>query len=244
MSVASRVKTSAIALSFFALCNFAAWAQFTTNPPPIQPDGITIAIQNGKLTAIGGAVYSPGYKVANWYLPYGYAPVTGIPAATGGGVMVCTLGSVSQPITIDTLGTASITTDNTKRVQLAVYSNGSWGRPWTLLASTGDITMGAAAASLSGAALGTVPQGPAWFCLNTESATAVFRSQTAITQVVGPALIGSTSLSMVVGAASTAGISISQTYGTWPASFNSSAAWTEVTTNIVPWIAFKISATL
>lgn len=182
----------------------------------------------------------PGFVTGNWYWPLRIGPAN-TPAASGGNLIPCVPGEVGQTATINTLGASSTTTDNGKHLQIAIYNAGSWGRPSTLVVATSDITMGAVAGVLNGAASAQLAAGAYWFCSNTDSATAVFRSISGANNTAGGAMVGSANQSNITGATPVTSVSIAGTYGTWP-TFTSSTSWTDITTVIMPLLAFKIAS--
>ena len=185
----------------------------------------------------------PGFVTNNWYVPFASLATAGTPVTPGAGKIVCAYGTVGYPVTLNTLGIVVTTTDNTKRFQLGIYSNGSWGRPSTLLANTADITLSASTGAYTGAVSVSIQDGGAWFCINTESTVAVFVSLATATNNVMSSLLGSATQTTVGSqSASITGISVAQSYGSWPASFGSGQGWTEIATAITPYIQFKVAS--
>jgi hypothetical protein len=182
----------------------------------------------------------PGYVAGKYYNPFLYGLVTGAAITPGANKITCNYGYVARALTISELAAAVVTDDAGKKWQLAVYSTGVWGRPAALLASTADIVL-AGAANVSAAAAGQVG-GPLWFCINTESTVATWRSVSSGNSPMTTAFLGSTTLSQLISTTTITGITIAQTYGTWPATFGSTASWAESTQLTVPWIAFKVGS--
>ena len=60
--------------------------------------------------------------------------------------MVCSYGAVMQAITLNALGSRITTLHAGGNVQFAIYNNGSWGRPSTLVAATASVTAAACGA--------------------------------------------------------------------------------------------------
>lgn len=177
---------------------------------------------------------NPGYILDKYYLPEGVgAPGTG--AAPTANKVTCSLGHLGgvSRFTINSLSANVTTTDGAGHVQLALYSNGSWGRPAIPLLTSGDISTGSSPATLTGSSVQIQP-GNYWSCLNTDSATAVFAAQGGNLS----SLLGAASASAAVAGPTNSGVSTSQTYGTWP-EFTSSTSWTVNTTVISPIIAYR-----
>jgi hypothetical protein len=184
----------------------------------------------------------PGFVANNWYQPYGYPAPAGSPLTPGANKIVCGYGTLWYPVTLSAIGANVVTNDAGKRFQFAIYSDGAWGRPSALVTSTPDITL-AGTGVVNGAVSQAIPAGGYWFCENTESASAVITTGAGGTAGVSyTATIGSASQTSIIGATiGLTGISVAQTYGTWPASFASSQSWTEVQTAIVPILVIKVA---
>ena len=174
--------------------------------------------------AAGAAVWTalepsdhPGYIVSNWALPFGYTSTT-----TGSALAVnairCYPGFIKQRISINTLATR-VVANAAGNVQLAVYRNNpSTGRPTgTALASTASMST-AAAGIVQSAAATQFEIGLYWFCANTDTAALTFTSQVAGTFGLMGQIIGSATAGNVLGSGSGSllGISVTQTFGTWP----------------------------
>jgi hypothetical protein len=197
--------------------------------------------------AVGAAVWDqsgpsihPGYISGKWYYPGGYGTLAATSVTPGANSIVCSFGGPYEKIILSNLGIGITTTDNAKRFQLAVYTNGAWGRPSKLLASTGDFTMTGTGSFSAAVSSPVMEQGAAWWCLNTESTTAVFRALSAGAQSWVPSLVGSTTLAGAVGVTTLTGVSAAQTYGTWPATFTAGSSWTDVLANTPPAIGFQV----
>lgn len=182
----------------------------------------------------------PGYIVGKYYNPFLYGLVTGAAITPGANKITCNFGYVARVLTISELAAAVTIDDVGKKWQLAVYSTGVWGRPAALLANTADIVL-AGIANVSAAAAGQI-SGPLWFCINTESTVAAWRSVTSGNSPISTAFLGSTTLSQLISTTTITGITLAQTYGTWPATFGSTAAWADSTQLTVPWVAFKVGS--
>jgi len=221
-----------LALSL-ALLAFGAGAQTIGGYPPVATNASPGLVRNTH----------PGYIANNWYISQTFETSAGTPLTPGANKIVCTFGILSYPVTLNSLGITVTTTDSTKRFQLGIYSTGSWGRPANLLVSTGDITLSASTGPINGAVSASLSDGPVWFCLNTESTVAVFTAVGFSANTIMSGFLGSASQATVGSINNSAtGVTIAQTYGTWPASFNSGTGWTEVASSIAPWVTFKVAS--
>ena len=187
-------------------------------------------------------IFHPGYEVNNWYVPAWYGQAAASPAANGQNTVNCSFGSVLQTLTISTLGARIQTANSGTNLQLAVYNNGSWGRPGTLVVATGNISTTSTGA-VNAAASASLPAGNYWFCSNADNAVVAISSQG--TAALGPAqaLVGTaTQGSAGTGPAALAtGISVAQAFNTWP-TFASNTAWADVVSAIAPIINFKVAS--
>lgn len=187
-------------------------------------------------------VFFPGYVVNNWYSPYLYNTNATTPVAGGANVAFCSYGAVFSSITISQLGSRVTTSSAGGNVQFAVYANGSWGRPSTLIVATGNITT-AAAAVVNAAVTKSLSAGNYWWCQNADNATVVMSSQgtsvwtgaTSYLGAIGQGSVGTGPASPIPG------ISIAQTFGAWP-TWTSGTAWAEVSAASAPMVAFKVNS--
>jgi len=181
----------------------------------------------------------PGYIVNNWYSPVGYNAAAATPVLNGANSVTCSFGIVPQSVTASTLGGRITTLAAGGNVQFAVYTNGAWGRPSTLVAATGNIST-AAAGAVNGVASAPLPAGNYWFCQNADNATVVLTAQGGSTAspYVGSAAQGSAGTGPAL---PILGVSTAQTFGTWP-SFTSGTVWGEITTAIAPYLLFKVAS--
>ncbi len=186
----------------------------------------------------------PAYQVGVWDQLGGLGPA-GTAVAPGANLAICYPASVNDVATLSDLGTTVTTLDAAGSFQLAIYNNGSWGRPSTLLGATGDLST-AATGNVSGA---TDPDPKLlsgliyWRCFNTNSATAIWRSTSTTAAAMNPfaRLLGSTSLGNVASGTIVSAVSVAQAYGAWPA-WTISTPWGDVTTVIAPFIVGKIGS--
>jgi hypothetical protein len=174
--------------------------------------------------AVGAAVWNalepsdfPGYIVGNWVAPFGYTST-----ATSGALAVNTLrcypGYIKQRVSISSLG-GRVVANAAGNVQFAIYrANLATGRPTgTPAASTASMST-AAAGTISSAASAQFEQGLYWFCANTDTAALTFTTQMSGTSGIMGQIIGSAAQGSVFGSGSGSltGVSLAQTFGTWP----------------------------
>lgn len=219
-----------VAIAAF-LWSFAAAAQNLVLIPPSAAPGIPGL----------GPLPHPGYVVNNWYVPWPGMAVPGSGWANPGANKVsCSFGSVLQTLTISNLGVDITTLSGGGNIQLAIYNNGSWGRPSTLVIATASITT-AATGQLSAAAAVQLPVGGYWFCSNMDNATAIIVAYSGI-QGMAQAQLGGTPQGHIINASTgTTGVVVAQTFGTWPA-FTSGTAWSDINTATSPDIAFEVNS--
>lgn len=180
----------------------------------------------------------PGFLIGNWYVPWPGATVAAAPASPGANKITCSFGVILQAISIDLLGAVIAAASAGGNLQLAIYTNGSWGRPATLVASTPNITT-TSTGSVSGAAAASLSPGGYWFCDNFDNGTATVTSQ-AVVAGIPASTVGSTTLARVITTSTNAnGVTIAQTFGTWP-NFTSGTVWADTTTLIAPSVAFRV----
>jgi len=187
----------------------------------------------------GDSSFHPGFIVGNYYWPRFTTGLSAASSAPGANVVTCFPGQVDLGVTIDTLA-GRVATANAGNVQIAVYSNGAYGRPETKLVSTASMST-ASAAGVSSAASLQMPAGLYWFCTNVDNAVAAMVSFGVSTSVygLGPVLIGSATLANIANTTFLSGIRTAQTFGTWP-NFTSGTVWTDVLTASTPLVVFKV----
>ena len=118
------------------------------------------------------------YVVNNWYLPLAMRSQRPARPQRAPIPWSVDMALLMQAITLNALGSRITTLHAGGNVQFAIYNNGSWGRPSTLVAATASITT-AAAGTVSAAIAAPIPPGSYWFCQNTDDATAVLAAQAA-----------------------------------------------------------------
>jgi hypothetical protein len=177
-------------------------------------------------TLMGPASDHPGYIAGNWYVPAGYT-LTSSGATPAINSIRAYPGLIRGRITISNLGSRVITNVAASNAQLAIYANNpATGRPTGVaLASTASLSC-AAASTISGAVSVQLEPGLYWFCGNVDTATLTFTVQDTSTSGIMGSTIGSATQGNAFGTGSGSldGLSVNQTFGTWPdltsASFN------------------------
>lgn len=186
-------------------------------------------------------IFHPGFVAGNWYLPAFYTALAATPAVNGANTVNCSFGSLLRPATISAIGNRITTASAGGNVQFAIYDNGSWGRPGNLLVATGNVST-TSTGVVNGSAAISLPAGNFWWCQNSDNGTVALQSQATGSGNTAQSYLGAAAQTNA-GAGpgvNTTGIAFSQTFGTWP-TFTSSTSWTEIQTNIAPYIAFRVS---
>lgn len=185
----------------------------------------------------------PGYLASGWY-PFGFGTTAGTPLVPGANVAHCYPFSIKKtPLTTAALAITVSTTDAAGHAQVAIYSNGSWGRPSAPIVATGDIAT-TGGPPLSGAAVARLlPDVPLWACENTDSATVKFISFSATTPLSErSSVLGSATIANAMGnSANITGITVAQTYGTWP-TWTSGTAWADDITAVTPRLGMQVGS--
>lgn len=195
---------------------------------------------NGTTCTLGATecpIGFPNYQASTWYIPEmpGLAVQFGAVQATS--TVYCGPGFLPA-MTISALSADVTTLKAAGNVQLAIFSNGSWNRPGTLLGNTGSITTGstgAVSAALAGGNL-ALTGGMYWLCDQmdaTAGGTSTLRAITGNSSLLGPTLMGSATLANVMSGTFFSAVTTPGTFNAW-ASFISGTTWTELTTNVAP----------
>jgi hypothetical protein len=154
------------------------------------------------------------YAANRWYLPFG---VTG--AGTGGALNAANAiylfpGFIVQKCTLSALGCRISGTPAVGNIQLAVYANGSAMRPTgNALASTASISTNSANTSINAAVSVQLDVGWYWFGANIDNTTATINT---VSNALAPGIIGAATQSNILNNGAGWGISVAQTFGTWP----------------------------
>jgi hypothetical protein len=183
-----------------------------------------------------------GPVVGNWYIPIGCGSI-GAGTAPGANSIRLKLVYFPVQITIDTLGLNISTLGAAANVQAAIYAhNPTTGRPTgTALVSTASMSTAATGVVNSAASLQLGP-GFYWTATNTDSVGAVFRADSAATFTFMSMFLGSaTQLTDLGSSVGLGGLSVAQTFNTWPDL--TSASFTELTTSTaVPIVQYKVAS--
>ena len=164
--------------------------------------------------ALRTAVLGVLYAANRWYTPFG---VDG--AGTGGALGAASTiylfpGLIAQKCTLNALGCHISGTAAVGNIQLAVYANSSAMRPTgTALASTASISTNSANTGVNAAVSVQLDAGWYWFAANGDNTTATFNT---VTSSLAPGLIGAASQNAGLFNGTAYGLSVAQTFGTWP----------------------------
>lgn len=161
-------------------------------------------------TAVQGVIY-----VANrWYLPLGTNDISN-GSAPGANVISLAPGFIAQKCTISALGTRLSTLSAAGNFQHAIYANSTAMRPTgTALASTASIST-AATGSLNAAVSVQLDMGWYWFATNFDNATAAANTMNSASSNLA-SVIGSTSQQNELVSSAFTGLTVAQTFNTWP----------------------------
>lgn len=223
----------------------------TSSPAIVAGTGISVSGSwpNQTITATASVEPpSPGISSSRWYLPFGMLPASGTyPTQNAINLIRCAPASFMRKVTILSVATRVHTLESGKKLQFALYTNGTNNRPDALIAASGDLSLsavGTVAADLS-AAKEVGPGGAnggqnLWVCSNTDSLNASLQPVNT-TQGLGPAMIGTENVANTLQLPGTAQhvshITTAGTFGTWGSL--SSATWAYVTTPRMPIMAYK-----
>lgn len=179
----------------------------------------------------------PTYLTSNWYV----GQVTGYPNVAAGATLALTTAYcvpfwVDQAIHVDHLGVNVTTVSSGGNFQVAIYNSGSWGRPSTLVLSSGNLstTTGTQVSSSALTSTALSAQTPYWWCAQADNTTAKYTAyntgQSAMSSSV--AMIGGSTLARALSASTniadvstTSGVT---SFGVWP-TWTSGTTWTEST---------------
>ena len=180
----------------------------------------------------------PGYVANNWYVPlWSQTPQGSGWLNPTAGRVVCSPGAIAQTMTISNIG-AVVGTLGAGNAQYAVYNNGAWGRPSTLVMASPSVSTGAVGGAFASVTQQLTP-GNYWWCQNMDNTTAIVATYGIVTSTM-QAMVGGPNIGNAISTASaSSGIFVAQSFGAWP-DFNSGTAWTAAITSIVPAIAFKV----
>jgi hypothetical protein len=181
------------------------------------------------------------YIANNWYTPSGVMALTA-GSIPGSGSIRLFPGIIKQQITINALGVKVSTLSNGGNVQAAIYANNSatmrpTGNPLVSSASMSTTTAVAVNAAVS------LQLGPGlyWFASNSDNATSICTalagSALNITSILGTSTQGN----LLGNSAALGGLSVSQTFGTWPDL--TSGSFSDVSgTSSIPIVVFKVAS--
>lgn len=195
-------------------------------------------VPTGPITA---AQDFPGYIVGNWYVPPQIPQLASGSNPTAGSIRLYP-GYIKQQVTINSLGVRINTLAAGGNVQLAIYANNpATGRPTgTALASTASITTAAAGNFNSAVSVQLMP-GLYWFAANCDNATAVFESISNLSPSATYLIGSSTQNISLQGSTGITGLSVAQTFGTWP-DLTAASFGEVIASNTFPIVQFKIAS--
>lgn len=192
----------------------------------------------GKLITNASVSDMPDYVAGNWYLPYIIVATSNGQAPGAGSIRLVPM-YLKSKLTINNLGVNITTASAGGNVQAAIYANNpATGRPTgTALVTTGNMATDATGAVSSTVNIQLNP-GLYWFATNSDNSTVTYISNGS-TSPYQSIMIGSTSLSNTAGMLS--GLSVTQTFGTWPNL--TSASFTELSTSQrIPLVFFRVGS--
>jgi hypothetical protein len=201
----------------------------------------------GDCTTIAGAVAATCYQhqpqvVNNWYAGGAkFAAQFGSNSATAANTIRCYPDFFNGPATISSLG-FKIGTTNAGNIQAAIYANNATTmRPTgTVLGSTASMSTTVSTEVNASVSIVLTGNPIIWFCSNLDNATATTTGLNPLLAMMA-ALLGSSSQGNVGnGANLTAGVSVAQTFNTWPDL--TSGSFTEITGALMPVVKYKIGS--
>lgn len=189
--------------------------------------------------------FQPGYVAAQWMGLQSQGGIAAAGAAMVAGSFYCAPFHVQARVTISAMAFRVTTISAAANAQLGLFNNlatANGYRPGTQLdsnAHTANISVGSAA-SVNGA-LGAneqVEPGVYWACFQPPDATVRVAVIPTNTLSAYQSLVGSQTAANITNAATVLGVSATGVAGTW-ADFASNQPWTEVTTGLIPVMAFE-----
>jgi hypothetical protein len=230
-----------------ALAAILAWSSTTLAQSSIGPILLQqrqtgsggISVQDIANYTTSGTI--PDYQPNNWYLPINLA-ATGAGTNPSAGSIRLYPEFIPIALTINNLGVRVTTLSAGGNIQAAIYKNNpTTGRPTgTPLVSTASMST-ASVASVSATAALSLQPGLYWFATNCDNATATFGSFGSTSMMAGW-MVGSASQSSdFSGATGLMGLTVSQTFGTWPDL--TAGSFTEVgSINSIPIVQFEVAS--
>lgn len=191
---------------------------------------------------IAGTLFDhPGYKVGNWYIPILPGTISGAAVAPGTGSIRLYPFYVRQTITLNSLGVRCSTLSAAGNVQAAIYANNAstilpTGNP---LASTASMST-SATGSLNSAVSVQLTPGMYWYATNCDNAVAIFSSPNVGNAYLASLIGSATQSNDLTTSQSFNGLSVAQTFGTWPDL--TSGSFADITASSTPIVQFKIAS--
>lgn len=184
----------------------------------------------------------PGYITGNWYLPAGIQAASA-GSAPGAGSIRLYPAYIKERITLGALGLRVTTVGAAGNIQAAIYANNfSTGRPTGAALVTTASMSTASAASINAAASVQLEPGFYWFASNCDNGTAIFDSVPS-TSTNTAIILGTATQSNSLAAAGGVlnGVSVAQTFGTWP-NLTASTFTEVVGSSSIPLIQFSVTS--
>jgi hypothetical protein len=182
-----------------------------------------------------------GYIANNWYLPSGITRIGGGGAPAANSIRLHA-GIIKQRCTLSALGLRISTGSAGGNIQAAIYANNATtGRPTgSALASTASMST-TSTGSVNSAVSVQVDPGLYWFATNNDNGVVVGVALD-VTGINIAALIGTaTQGNGLIANGTLVGLSVSQTFGTWPDL--TAASFTELTSvTTMPVVQFKVAS--
>lgn len=180
----------------------------------------------------------PGAQVNNWYTPDREIIAPTSWANPGTSTQTCSFGLIRNTLTIGNLGVFVGTLSAGGNVQVAIYTNGSWGRPANLVVASGSISTAATGVQTISVTPTQVVPGGYWFCSQFDNATAILVSTTGAAGLITSDIGSATANGVLNATTAVDGVKIASTFGTW-ASFTSATVWSDNSVLSGPLVAFK-----
>lgn len=205
--------------------------------------GVNIDVGTAGVFLIGGLplVFDfTGYIANNWYVPFGPQNAFAAGAAPGANSIRLYPALIKQKMTMIAMGVRVTTASAGGNAQVAVYAhNPATGRPTGAALITSVNLDTSSLANSVGTAFGQLAPGFYWFATNSDNGTSAYASLGSdpyMSQLIG----STTQQNSIAGSNFLTGLSVSQTFGTWPDL--TSATFTEVTTATIPVLQFKVGS--
>lgn len=182
----------------------------------------------------------PGYIVGNWYLQYSIGMLSSA-SAPGASSIHLYPAYIKERITLSSLGVRVSTLSASGNIQAAIYANNpATMRPTgNALASTASMSTSSLANVNSSVSVQLEP-GLYWWATNCDNGTAIFTSISSGNYAIGGLIGSATQGNILFNGSALTGVTVSQTFGTWPSL--TAATFTETTATAMPVVQFLIGS--